>query len=215
MDLSDIALATDLADLVDKLDRPPPGPKFALAMSRFIKLKATEKIERRGIKKLIRPENAKAVLPFLPSPGERAHCALCGDFVLGDIIPAIIEARGRCDRLTVATLGMSLANAEAIARLKALDLVGDITIVCSHYFAKVDQGREYRAVEARLNGIASIITTRCHAKIICLPIGSDSYVIEGSANLRSSDNTEQIVIFNDAQLLTWHCDWLSTFEVHG
>lgn len=30
-----------------------------------------------------------------------------------------------------------------------------------------------------------------------------------SANLRSSDNTEQMTIFNDPELLAFHVDWLN------
>jgi hypothetical protein len=38
-------------------------------------------------------------------------------------------------------------------------------------------------------------------------------VIEGSANLRSSDNTEQIVLFNDPDLLAWHAGWMNNLHI--
>lgn len=212
-DLDDIDLDTDLGAVADLLDRPEAGPAFALAANRFHvrKAKAEDKASRRGIKQHIRPENALAVLQHLPSnPGDRTHCALRGDFVLCELIPAIIEARGRCPHLTVATLGLSAANADQIGTLRARDRIGEITLVCSHYFAQVDKATTYREVVARLSGLAHIITTRCHAKIICLPTAAgDHFVIEGSANLRSSDNTEQMTIFNDPELLAFHVDWLN------
>lgn len=215
MDLAEIKLETGLDDLHELLDRGPAVPEFALKGNLFLfkKQKAADDAKRRGIKELIRPENAKSVLPYLPGPGDVTHCALAGDFVLCDIIPAIIEARGRCDHLHIATLGLSSANAAILAGLRAKNLVGDITLVCSHYFAQVDKTSTFRDVVARLEGRARIIVTRCHAKIILLPTASgDHFVVAGSANLRSSDNTEQMCIFNDAETLGWYRGWLESLR---
>lgn len=58
--------------------------------------------------------------------------------------------------------------------------------------------------------------SRSHAKVIALPTASgDHFVIEGSANLRSSDNTEQMVIFNDAEKLAWHRQWMAQLTPHA
>jgi hypothetical protein len=215
----DVELNTDLTAVLASLDAPPRGPQFALARTRIltIKAKAEDKASRRGIKALIRPENAQSILPHLPAPGEHTHCALCGDFVLCDIIGAILRHHpaAHCPDLFIATLGLSQANATALAKWKALGLLGSITIVASHYFARLEGGRECQAVASILKPVADLIITRCHAKIICLPIGSDHYVIEGSANIRSSDNTEQITLFNDATLGAFHREWLSSLPHHG
>ncbi len=211
--LADIDLDTDLEAAAALLDRPGRGAAFALPANRFHvhKAKAEDRASRRGIKQHIKPENAQQLLQHLPAAScDRTHCALRGDFVVCDLIPAIIARHGRCPHLTVATLGLSAANADQLATLQARGLIGGITIICSHYFAQVDKATTYRDVVARLQGRARIITTRCHAKIICLPTASgDHFVIEGSANLRSSDNTEQLVIFNDRELLAWHTSWLA------
>ena len=215
-ELDDIDLDTNIEAAAALLDRPARDAQFALPANRFHvhKAKAEDRASRRGIKQHIKPENARQILPHLPhDAGDRTHCALRGDFVLCDLIPAIIEARGRCAHLTIATLGLSSANADQLVRLVACDRIGHITLICSHYFAQVDKATTYRDVVARLDGIAKIITTRCHAKVICMPTASgDHFVIEGSANLRSSDNTEQLVIFNDAELLAWHCEWLASLR---
>lgn len=214
MDISDIALPDDLEAQIERLAKPATGPAFALAANRFIK-KAQDKASRRGIKKLVNPENAQAVIPHLPALGEHTHCALRGDFVLCDIVPAIIAARGSCRDLLIATLGLSSANADTLAQLAARGLVGRLTIICSHYFREVDKSTTFREVRARLSGIATLIVTRCHAKIICLPTsGGDHFVIEGSANLRSSDNTEQIAIFNDPEIDSFHREWLLSLTRH-
>jgi hypothetical protein len=215
MDPSDIQLDDRLDDLEGLLDQPETPAQFSLPANVFLRrqAKSIDKANRSGIKKLIRPENAQEVIKHLPGRDERTHCLLRGDFVLCDLIPAIIAARGRCDRLHVATLGLSTANAETLARLRAQNLVGAIHLVCSHYFAQVDKATTYLQITTRLQGLATIVTTRCHAKVIVLPTAADDhFVIEGSANLRSSDNTEQLVIFNDPETAEWHRNWMEQIE---
>ena len=167
-DLDDIDLETDLEEAVALLDSGPAVASFTLKESlvHFHRTAAKDRMSRRGVRKLIHPDNARFLLKHLPADEhERTHAILRGDFVLCDIIPLLVEARGRCPHLHIATLGLS--------------------------------------------GIAKVIVTRSHAKVICLPTtAGDHFVIEGSANLRSSDNTEQITIYNDAGLCAWHAQWL-------
>lgn len=107
---------------------------------------------------------------------------------------------------------MSSGNADTLLALG----IADITILCSHYFAKVDKDTVYREVSAKLAGRARLIVARNHAKIICLPTRSgDHFVIEGSANLRSSDNIEQITILNDPDLLAFHVSWIDQLASHA
>jgi hypothetical protein len=210
---TDLQFPDDLEALIERLDKEPLAPSFALPsnLALFHKAKGEDKVSRRGIKKLIHPDNARFLLPHLPLlPDDRTHAILRGDFVLCDLIPMILEHCGRCDHIHIATLGLSAANAEQLAQLVARNLIGQITLAVSHYFAQVDKTTTYREVVAKLEGIAQIITTRTHAKVICLPTASGHFVIEGSANLRSSDNTEQIVIFNDPDLLAWHARWMES-----
>lgn len=217
-DLKGIELCTDLDDVAELLDREPPAASFALPSNLFLFKQAAAKdyASRSGIRKLIHPENARAVLGHLPQPGGRTHCVLRGDFVLCDLIPAIIAERGRCEHLHIATLGLSVANADTLAALHERGLVGAITLVCSHYFAQVDKTTTFRQVRSRLEGRATLIVTRSHAKVIGLPTAAgDYFVLEGSANLRSSDNTEQMVIFNDEETLAWHRQWLAQLTTHA
>ncbi len=207
-DISSLPFDTDIEAAVERLSRSP-APEFAMPANRFHKAKAADKANRRGIKNFIRPENAAAVIANLPEPGGRTHCLLRGDFVLCDIIPQIIAARGRCDHLRIATLGMSVANADTLACLVERGHVGKLTLLVSLYFAQVDKKTVFRAVTSRLHGIARPAVTRNHAKVICLPTSSgDAYVVEGSANLRSSDNVEQMLITNDGETHAFHAAWI-------
>lgn len=211
METSPFELDTNFEAAAELLDREPTAAMFALSVNQFRRIQGEDKISRRGVKKLVDPKNARCLIPHLPAPGDHTHCALRGDFVLCDLIPAIIDAAGRCGHLFIATLGMSAANADTLAALIERGLVEELTIVCSHYFRCVDKTSTFRTVQARLEGKARLIVTRSHAKIICMPmLRGDFYVMEGSANLRSSDNTEQLTIFNDSELDAFHREWLGS-----
>jgi len=208
-DLAALELNTDIASAVAGLGQRRE-PKFALPANRFRAVKADDRAARRGIRNFIQPGNALPVLEHLPEgPGDRTHCLLRGDFVLCDLIPAIIGVRGRCTHLRVATLGLSVANADALACLVERGQIGELTIVVSHYFAQVDKATVFRTVANRLAGIGRLSVTRSHAKVICLPTArGDHFSIEGSANLRSSDNLEQMLIFNDVETHAFHAAWI-------
>lgn len=208
------ALNTDLAEALADLDRrrDRAGPQFGAPANRFHKVKAVEKANRAGIRNLIRPENAAQILPHLPADeSERTHALLRGDFVLFDLIPAIIAERGRVGHLRIATLGMSTANAQGLARLLSSGHVERLTLVVSHYFQQVDRATVFADVCAALapHGVAPVVT-RNHAKVILLPFVDrpDRLVLEGSANLRSSDNIEQLCVFNSAATHDFHARWI-------
>jgi hypothetical protein len=214
----EVDLDTDLLTAARELESAPSTPHFAFAENRFLRRDAKERIKkgRRGIRKFIRPENADCVLQHLPEPGQHTHAILRGDFVLCDLVPAIIARRGRCEALHIATLGLSAANAECLVTLQERGEVGSFDVLCSHYFQQVDKATTYREVAAKLEGKGRLMVARNHAKVICLPTaGGDHFVIEGSANLRSSDNVEQIAIFNDQELLQWHASWIVELGMKG
>ena len=208
------ALNTDLAEALADLDRrrDRAGPQFAAPANLFRKVKTADKVNRAGIKNLIRPENAAAIVPHLPTgPDERTHALLRGDFVLFDLIPAIVASFGPVSHLRIATLGLSAANAHGIARLVTSGRVERVTLVVSHYFQQVDRTTVYADVCAALTPIGvTPVVTRNHAKVILLPFREHAsrITIEGSANLRSSDNLEQVVVFNSVETHDFHAAWI-------
>jgi hypothetical protein len=84
----------------------------------------------------------------------------------------------------------------------------EITIIISHYFEQVNKSTVYADVRRILETCATFVVMRSHAKVITIDTGAAQWVIEGSANLRSSDNLEQITIYNDSELLAFHNDWI-------
>jgi hypothetical protein len=55
----------------------------------------------------------------------------------------------------------------------------------------------------------TVASARCHAKVCCLAFADGlRLVFEGSANLRTNKNWEQMTAVNDAGLHDWHEGWI-------
>ena len=175
--------------------------------------KAALKRKLPALRTLIRPANARAILPHLPAPGERTEIILRGDFVLCDLIPAIIAERGYCPHLRCTTLGLSPANALTLADLHRKGRTGKLTLVVSHYFRHVNSADIFAQVKKTLAAVCTLRFSRMHCKVILIPTASgDFYTISGSGNLRTSGCLEQIAITNDRTTHDFHAEWIDTVE---
>ena len=179
-------------------------------MRQFHAAKADDKRSRRGLKRLVNPRNAAALAEHLPEPGDCTHAVVRGDFVTADIIPLLLGDRS-ADILAISTLGMSTGNAAMLADLRSSGQIRRLFLLVSHYFSQVDKTGTYREVKHLLGDAVKV--ARTHAKVILVSAAPSFFVVEGSANLRSSDNIEQFAIWNDEELLNWHLDWMQ--EVAG
>lgn len=159
-------------------------------------------------------DEAVKQLVRLPAEGETLHFVMSGNYHGFDMIPAVhrLSPGGEpITRLVVATLGFSRKN--NLQMCKMIDdgmIVGtSVFIVCSEFFAKTDANVYKMAkedIEAR-GGCLRI--TRNHAKIIAIQLAGNHIVTEGSANLRSCVNYEQVTMFNSRELFDFHAGWLS------
>ena len=180
------------------------APQFVIA-NRFMHKRAQN---RAAIRKMVKPENARCVREHLPAPEDRTHCVLGGNFVLGDMIQHVMEGE-HCPHMRLATLSLSVANAVNLANLVERGAVDRMTLIVSHYFAQVNRDAVFLDIKAKLAGLCQLVVTRSHAKIQLIPLDSGPfYVMEGSANLRSSDTLEHVVVFNDRELHDWHAQWI-------
>src|SRR5262245_1084506 len=69
---------------------------------------------------------AKQVLTQLPGPGESLHALVTARLDLTDVINALLEKLGRCDRLMVATLGYNQRNLRAMLSWLDFAQVGEL-----------------------------------------------------------------------------------------
>ena len=161
--------------------------------------------------RLVRPENAVAVAEQMPAPGDSAHAILSGNFVFCDLLPAVcaLPNIGQLKRLEVATLSLSLKNIETISALIEPKSV-PFHLILSHYF-KGTNCIIFNATAEQLKKIpgARLTVARTHCKVCIMDFGENVFVIEASANLRTSQNLEQLSIFNDPDLAQFHREWMN------
>ena len=154
---------------------------------------------------------AAEVLPHLPGPGESVHTLLTGSFDFMLVLSCVIRSRpGPCEALRIATLAFSRRNTQELARLLDERLVGRLTLLCSDFMARsnpgIYQGAVAELAQARGQTVAS---ARCHAKVACLAFADGARLaFEGSANLRTNSNIEQMTAINDPGLHDWHAAWI-------
>jgi len=184
---------------------PQTTQGFALSRSRYLP-------QQRIGKHLIHPANAAELLAQLPAPGHVLHTVVKGDFILNDLITAIVRKTGPCPRLTVGTLSMNPENARELRKLLDAALVGGITMLISDYFFRTSRDAVEECFQILPSPVTTWIKTRSHVKIALIPSGSNSYVLHGSANLRSSANLENLTIENDRALLDWHQGWIDELQ---
>ena len=154
---------------------------------------------------------AKAVLAHLPSPGESLHAVCTARMDLTDVIGALIERLGRCDRLLIATLGYNEANLRTMLAWLDSGAVRSLALVASLFFRShkgelwAETLKEFRARKQRAACCHS------HAKVVTLAfVCGATLSIEGSANLcGNGSGREQFALINDAGLHTWHSKWIS------
>lgn len=53
-----------------------------------------------------------------------------------------------------------------------------------------------------------LAAARSHAKVITADFGARKVVLEGSANLRTNGNCEQLTVIMDDDLSAWHSRWI-------
>ena len=63
-------------------------------------------------------------------------------------------------------------------------------------------------VDRQFPGV-KVAAARSHCKVVCFDLGThDGLVFEGSANLRTNKNREQLAAFRDRALHDWHAAWI-------
>jgi hypothetical protein len=155
--------------------------------------------------------SAAEVLPHLPGPGESIHTLLTGTFDFMLVLTCVLQQRpARCDHLRVTTLAFSRRNVQELAKLIDARLVGRLTLLCSDFMAKSNRAIYEGAVEELVTTRGqAVAASRCHAKVACLAFEDGlRLVFEGSANLRTNKNVEQVTAINDAGLHDWHAGWI-------
>jgi hypothetical protein len=153
----------------------------------------------------------------LPRPGVSHHGVLSGRFALWELVPALIAQTGQdIAELTIATLSFSAQNAADLLTLIDAGKVKRVGLLISYFF-KAQNRHLYDSLIPQLRERGHpVLAMRTHAKLTLAHMADGTkYVIESSANLRSSDNVEQFVITRDDGLYQFHHDWIHGELLHG
>jgi hypothetical protein len=157
---------------------------------------------------------ADEVLGVLPGPGESVHTLMTGFYDLMHVIVRLLDRLGPCPSLRIATLSYNARNLAELSRLIEAGRVGTVSLLCSAFFRDHNKDLFQRTREALAGAGGRVAAARNHCKVVCLryPPG-ERLVLEGSANLRTNRNREQLTLVRGDTLHDWHCSWID--EVIG
>ena len=199
---------TSLADSFARLSRPKDFA-FEVAPKHIVRkvydaLNARKRAARRM---LIKAENARELCAVISElkPGDQLHAVTPGNFVFCELLIQLCTTI-KPKMLTPATLSLSVGNVDALkialddGRIRRLDFL------ISDYFANVNKPIMGTMEQAAIRRNWKIGKARNHAKVALFDFG---LVIETSANLRSSDNIEQITAVHDVDLYDFHREWIA------
>jgi len=181
--------------------------RTSAAKRTFDAINARSRSRRRA---LVKPENAEEILARLPLQSDRAlHVITPGNFIFCDLITAV-ATRFKTARIFIATLSFSKKNAEALCSLISTGKVRGIKMLTSNYFAKMNaEILQHFTTCADKSGGIQIGIARTHAKVTAFEFADGKRLtIETSANLRSSDNIEQVSFFADVPTFNFHAEWI-------
>ena len=154
---------------------------------------------------------ARELLSALPDPAESLHCIQSGNCDLCVLLMAILDMHpAPCRTLRIATLCYARRNCvELLAALEGKK-IGTLTLLASHFF-KSHYKELHEWFKDELNAFpgCEIAVARSHAKVVCFDFADGAgLVCEGSANLRSNHNVEQLTLTNDRPLHDFYAAWL-------
>jgi DNA-binding TFAR19-related protein (PDSD5 family) len=200
---------TTLADAFDKLRAPRPAAFDVVPQHIVRRVYDAQNARRRAARKaLVKPENAAELVRQIADleEGDRLHAVLPGNFVFAEILTQLAE-RMKPQTVTIATLSLSKANVDALAAALDAKHIGQLEFLISDYFGATNKAIMAHMEQAAQNRRWRIGTKRTHAKIATLD--TNHLVIETSANLRSSQNVEQLSVFRDRELHDFHTRWIT------
>lgn len=130
--------------------------------------------------------------------GRRVYGILSGRFVFCDFIGALLKTWGVvAEQMTISTLSMSPENVGTLEVLMEKGYVKNLDMIVSHYYFANERNSVIPILMDALDkdGRFQLAVASVHTKIVLIKTTCGKHItIHGSANLRTSDNIEQICI---------------------
>jgi hypothetical protein len=174
-------------------DNGPPAPHAAKAAAR----------------RTAQLAEVRDALAVLPGPGEAVHCLMTGRYDLMHLLVCLIDRLGTVEAMGVATLSYNGRNLAEMVRLLDSGAVRRLTLLCSQFFAQHNTELWDETLEEFRDRGQRAAAARSHAKVVTFAFASGQRLtLEGSANLRSNGNREQLLLADGAGLHDWHAGWI-------
>jgi hypothetical protein len=153
-------------------------------------------------------EQAAEVLTVLPGPGETLHALRTGRYDLMHLVSSLLTRLGDVQALHIATLSYNGRNLAEMARLLDSGAVRRLTLLCSAFFR--DRNSEtWAETSEEFRDRGQRAAARSHAKVVTFAFASGRRLtVEGSANLRSNGNREQLLLTGGSGLHDFHAAWI-------
>jgi hypothetical protein len=153
---------------------------------------------------------AKTVLEHLPAPSESLHAVVTARLDLSDVINAILDRLGKCERMQIATLGYNARNLKMMLGWIDTGAVGTLSLVASIFF-RSHNGELWTETltQFRQRGQRAACC-HSHAKVVTMQFATgERFSIEGSANLcGNGSGREQFALIHAGGLHDFHAAWI-------
>ncbi len=165
-------------------------------------------------KRKIKAENAIPLAEQLIAIKEEnsfVNCLIPGNFVFCDLLEAIANIIPGGIDLDIATLSYSYENVETFSRMFENKTMNHLSLVVSDYFYAHERRGVYRyTLDTLPLSQTDIAVAGIHSKIhLIADTHGNYYSLEGSANLRSSQNVEQFVFIKSKDVYDFHKKWIA------
>ena len=151
---------------------------------------------------------AADALAILPGHGEAVHCLMTGRYDLMHVLVCIIDRIGPVEAMRIATLSFNRRNLSEMLSLLDSGRVKTMTLLCSVFFAEHNTELWAETLDEFRNRGQRAAAARSHAKVVTFRFANGRRLtLEGSPNLRSNGNCEQILLADRADLHDWHAQW--------
>lgn len=150
--------------------------------------------------------------------GAHYYGIVSGQFIFGDLLEAIIvDGQNHIKSLDIATLSVSQDNIDSLRTIMDSGFCLRLSLVVSHYFYSHERRGliPYIYQELDRGGRFQLSVAGSHCKIACFETFEGlKFTIHGSANLRSSSNTEQFSIVEDPAFFDFNMEYINTIHEH-
>lgn len=166
----------------------------------------------------IKAKNAQPLakqLAALKGDNVLVNCLIPGNFVFCDLLAAIAkELPGGIKDLKIGTLSYSYENVDTFKSMFDDGVLKHLSLIVSDYFYAHERRGIYRyTLEELPLDRTEVAVAGIHTKIHLIEDeAGNKYCLEGSANLRSSQNVEQFVFIKSASVYDFHNEWLTQLE---